>query len=245
MKNSYFILAAMAVLLILGAGVWYFSGQQNGPTLEQRLAACGSLPNGSTQTVTETSRMFVNIPKDLYPDVNLQVVAHGATAGFVSNGGPYGSAIGSQGKPDCWSYYFEFDRAGTVDLTSKSGVPGVPDYSLHVVVTSATNTPAAGVGAGAHCGGFIQNAPTCAPGLHCQLEASRPDIGGICVANEAAGGSGVRGVAMLGPTCPVMRNPPDPQCADKPYQGNLVLTTSVIRTPFSGHFGNPLPRSTS
>lgn len=29
--------------------------------------------------------------------------------------------------------------------------------------------------------------------------------------------SGVEGVVMLGPTCPVMRNPPEPQCADKPY----------------------------
>jgi hypothetical protein len=35
--------------------------------------------------------------------------------------------------------------------------------------------------AGAHCGGFIQNAPTCASGYHCQLTVSRPDTGGICV----------------------------------------------------------------
>lgn len=39
---------------------------------------------------------------------------------------------------------------------------------------------------------------------------------------------------MLGPTCPVERNPPDPQCADRAYQGNFVLTTldgtRVIKT---------------
>lgn len=29
--------------------------------------------------------------------------------------------------------------------------------------------------------------------------------------------SGVRGTVLLGPTCPVMRDPPDPQCADKGY----------------------------
>jgi hypothetical protein len=46
--------------------------------------------------------------------------------------------------------------------------------------------------------------------------------------------SGISGVVTLGPTCPVMRNPPDPQCADKSYQTNLVLTapdsTQVIKT---------------
>jgi len=38
--------------------------------------------------------------------------------------------------------------------------------------------------------------------------------------------SGFYGVAMLGPTCPVQRDPPDPACADKPYNGTLALTTS-------------------
>ena len=30
---------------------------------------------------------------------------------------------------------------------------------------------------------------------------------------------------MLGPTCPVQRIPPDPQCADRPYATALVVTT--------------------
>ncbi|MHB1261595.1 MAG: hypothetical protein ACYC2H_07745 [Thermoplasmatota archaeon] len=37
--------------------------------------------------------------------------------------------------------------------------------------------------------------------------------------------SGIEGVAMMGPTCPVERDPPDPDCADKPYEGDLVVTT--------------------
>ena len=37
--------------------------------------------------------------------------------------------------------------------------------------------------------------------------------------------NGISGVVLLGPTCPVMRDPPDPRCADKPYQTNLVVTT--------------------
>jgi hypothetical protein len=38
-------------------------------------------------------------------------------------------------------------------------------------------------GAGAHCGGFIRNAPTCAAGYHCQLKINNPDTGGVCVAD--------------------------------------------------------------
>lgn len=35
--------------------------------------------------------------------------------------------------------------------------------------------------------------------------------------------SGIKGVVMLGPTCPVEKNPPDPNCADKPYQTMIVV----------------------
>ncbi|HTK33346.1 MAG TPA: hypothetical protein VL335_02235, partial [Candidatus Paceibacterota bacterium] len=38
--------------------------------------------------------------------------------------------------------------------------------------------------------------------------------------------SGVHGTVMLGPTCPVMRNPPDPSCADKPYATLVVVFRS-------------------
>lgn len=37
--------------------------------------------------------------------------------------------------------------------------------------------------------------------------------------------SGISGRVLLGPTCPVMRDPPDPQCADKLYETSLVVTT--------------------
>jgi hypothetical protein len=36
---------------------------------------------------------------------------------------------------------------------------------------------------------------------------------------------GIEGTATMGPTCPVERDPPDPDCADRPYEGDLVLTT--------------------
>lgn len=37
--------------------------------------------------------------------------------------------------------------------------------------------------------------------------------------------AGIVGTAMLGPTCPVQRIPPDPACADKPYKGPLEVST--------------------
>jgi hypothetical protein len=43
-----------------------------------------------------------------------------------------------------------------------------------------------------------------------------------CTTSPAPGDSGIEGKVMLGPTCPVQRDPPDPQCADKPYQANLA-----------------------
>lgn len=44
---------------------------------------------------------------------------------------------------------------------------------------------------------------------------------------EIAGISGtISGNVLLGPTCPVQRIPPDPNCADKPYATKLVLTTA-------------------
>ncbi|SRR5258708_1071339 len=47
----------------------------------------------------------------------------------------------------------------------------------------------------------------------------------ISLAPSQASQSGIKGKVLLGPTCPVMRNPPDPQCAEKPYQTQFVLTT--------------------
>lgn len=50
----------------------------------------------------------------------------------------------------------------------------------HLVAAKGPPGPAI-VGAGEHCGGFIQNAPECGTGLHCVLATGHPDTGGICV----------------------------------------------------------------
>ncbi len=35
----------------------------------------------------------------------------------------------------------------------------------------------------------------------------------------------IMGMVLLGPTCPVVKDPPDHECDDKPYKTELVLTT--------------------
>lgn len=37
--------------------------------------------------------------------------------------------------------------------------------------------------------------------------------------------SGISGSVLLGPICPVVMNPPDPQCADRPFETRLAVTT--------------------
>jgi len=61
----------------------------------------------------------------------------------------------------------------------------------------------------------------------------------------------IQGTVFLGPTCSVVRNPPDPACADKPYQTELAVTSpgaEHIITQFStasdGTFAADLPEGT-
>lgn len=54
--------------------------------------------------------------------------------------------------------------------------------------------------------------------------------------------SGIQGHASVGPTCPVQRDPPDPNCADKPYKGALAVANAkdeqqgVFLTDENGNF---------
>jgi hypothetical protein len=49
--------------------------------------------------------------------------------------------------------------------------------------------------------------------------------GGLIQSTTARNGT-VHGQVLLGPICPVQRNPPDPACAPKPYK----TTISILRT---------------
>jgi hypothetical protein len=94
------------------------------------------IPNNSVQNVKETSRMFINMPKDLYPqDISRSwtSVSGNATGGYVSNGGLSGEAYGAT--QECWSTYVDFEGSGEVDLRVKSLVEGVPDYVVRFIVS--------------------------------------------------------------------------------------------------------------
>lgn len=133
-------LTSAIFLAVVGPNTQAGNAQTNS-RLHKSLATCGALPNGSSRSVYETTRMFINLPKDIYPNKKLKITQRGAVALYISNGGPYGYALGARGKPNCWSTYFQFDRtpgnknqSGVVDIASKSAIKGIPDYLIHVKV---------------------------------------------------------------------------------------------------------------
>ncbi len=63
---------------------------------------------------------------------------------------------------------------------------------------------------------------------------------------EFTGDSGVRGTVTIGPTCPVERIPPDPNCADRAYQTNFIITSggtpvAEVSSNAQGKFEKALP----
>lgn len=64
-------------------------------------------------------------------------------------------------------------------------------------------------------------------GPSCQFVCPEP----VVTASGGTGGivkfeSGIRGVVMVGPTCPVERDPPTQECADKPLATNVLIYRS-------------------
>lgn len=209
--NRKTVLLATAVTSVAAVtiGLYVLNGSPRADThFQERLAACGSILNGSSTDVVQTTRMFINLPRDIYPNINLQVAPHGAMAAYVSNGGAYGYAIGAQGKPNCWSYYLDFEltpdnkmASGKVDIGSKSGAAGIPNYLIHFNV--------------------IPN-PSDATSIPSSTPSSTP---------SSLKGN-VHGQVLLGPTCPVERVPPDPACAPKPYETTVEVLISPTGNPY-------------
>lgn len=136
--------------------------------LKDRLIACGSIPNRSTFTVVQTTRIFINLPRDYFPNIKLTIKSHGAVATSVSNGGKYGYAIGAQGKPNCWSYYFDFElapnnkgRSGTVDIGSKSAFKAISNYALHFTVVATPPDATQQVSGNGSVNGQVLLGPVC------------------------------------------------------------------------------------
>ncbi|HEX9721887.1 MAG TPA: hypothetical protein VGA53_01340 [Candidatus Paceibacterota bacterium] len=138
----------LTILLILAGAVgfaYYYSSQKSSspPTefsvedLNRRLEICESIPNGTTLEVTETTRMFINLPEDIYPYESREFTSDGATAGIITSGEglpPQNRSIEEFMTNRCVTHYYEFNGAGTVDLRVKSAVPNVPDYTVHFQV---------------------------------------------------------------------------------------------------------------
>jgi hypothetical protein len=103
---------------------------------QAKLTACHSIPNNSTQTIRPTTRLFINLPKDVYPNkmnnMRFKTVRGKATAGWISNAGPYGDSI--RATPVCWSYYLDFEGPGEIDLKVQSKMKGMPNYFVRFVV---------------------------------------------------------------------------------------------------------------
>ena len=59
--------------------------------------------------------------------------------------------------------------------------------------------------------------------------------------------SGIEGIVTIGPVCPVERIPPDPKCADRPYQAHLKIVNqngdvvTSFTTESSGAYHVELP----
>lgn len=62
--------------------------------------------------------------------------------------------------------------------------------------------------------------------------------------------SGMKGKVLLGPTCPVETEPPDPNCAEKPYARGLLAVSRAgkmvakAKTDRKGEFSIALPPGT-
>ena len=155
------IVGIVIALLVVGGGYYVWQKKTAVKNFETKLSACNSLPNNSVKSIRETSRLFIDLPRDLYEkdlsdnSSNFTTVEGNATAGYVSNGGPYGNSM--QSTSDCWSTYFEFSGIGEVDLRVKGTSVGTPDYFVRFIVSSTdqdssnTSTGPAGVALPSYC----------------------------------------------------------------------------------------------
>ncbi len=144
----YIGIRAGILLALVAAGacaVWYTYDRHGPGSYAAAILACHSenpsgtvntpISNNSVQYVKDTTRLFINTPKSLYPEDILHswtTVSGNATGGYISNGGLPGEAY--EATPECWSTQVELDGNGEVDLRVKSVVQGAPDYFVRFIV---------------------------------------------------------------------------------------------------------------
>lgn len=88
-------------------------------SLAQKLTACHSLPNGSVQKIAEASTIYIDLPKDIFPEKDrglvFRTIRGNATARDKTQYDLRSGRIDG-----CRPNYYEFDGNGEVDLTVKS-----------------------------------------------------------------------------------------------------------------------------
>jgi hypothetical protein len=149
-RNRSLLATFVATVILVFSGLYpATSATPTNVELKKRLAYCGSIPNGTSLTVVDTTRLFIFLPKELFPHLNLNVSSHEATAYPAHNEGSDGYAQSPDAKPGCWSHYFEFHlasgigrpSAGVIDIGSKNGFKTVSNYLIHFRVV--VNPPSA------------------------------------------------------------------------------------------------------
>ena len=180
----------------------------NGSTSNNNCALLSTnLSIGSTDKTTEgeVSRLQAFLGKDasIYPEDAVTgyfgsstlaaVQRWQAAQGIVSSGNSESTGYGNVGPLTREDMNKELERECEMGDSSSS--------SSSDSTASSTGDISGGenakVGVGAHCGGFIQNAPQCTEGLHCQL-GPIVDEGGTCVQNS----EGSTGPTPLSTTTP-------------------------------------------
>jgi len=131
--------AALALLLALAAyHVFFRDGDEaafNALSLEERMAMCRSLPNGSSHEVRTAERLFINLPEDIYPYAHRSFVFEGARAALV----PSGEALcidESFKRGHCVTHLYEFSGEGSVELVVSSARHALPEYRVYVSVVA-------------------------------------------------------------------------------------------------------------
>ncbi|MHB1769722.1 MAG: peptidoglycan-binding domain-containing protein [Minisyncoccota bacterium] len=158
-----------------------------------------NLTLGSTDRTTEgeVSRLQAFLGKDrsIYPEDAVTgyfgsstlaaVQRWQAAQGIVSSGSSESTGYGNVGPLTREDMNKEMEKE--CEMGDSSSSSSLDSSSSESTASSTVGDVSGGenakVGVGAHCGGFIVNAPQCAEGLHCQL-GSIVDQGGTCVQNS-------------------------------------------------------------
>jgi hypothetical protein len=102
-------------------------------SLEERFKICDSLASGSSISVTIDTTLFVNLPEDIYPFENRELIENGAQAGLLQNGeNLYNGEEFAANK--CATHRYAFSGIGEVTLMVRSTDNNALDYSVKFLV---------------------------------------------------------------------------------------------------------------